>query len=142
MSFDEFELLCLVSLNDIVKKEKNRKTLAKMVWKHAERDIDLANYYLFELISDYYCSFKVNDLIQAIKTKQIGWNHNFFESFEKKLKEYDDFLICPPSVDEGVIECRRCGSNKTFSFSKQTRRADESATVFVRCSKCNNTFKM
>ncbi|NDF99366.1 MAG: transcription factor S, partial [Chitinophagia bacterium] len=36
----------------------------------------------------------------------------------------------------------RCHSKRTFSFSKQTRRSDESSTVFVRCAMCHHTYRM
>lgn len=141
-SFENFEQLCEVSLNDILKKKQNKKTIAKLLWKIAEKDQEYANYLCYEMISEYYTSFRVNEIIHNIKNKQIGFDHPSFEKYKKLLKEYDDFLIEPPEVEEGVIECHSCGSKKTFSFSKQTRRADESATVFVRCSQCNKTFKI
>jgi len=139
--FKDFEFHCEVSLNSFVKKEHNRKTIAKILWRTASKDPDYANYLCFEVLADYYCSFKLHDSLQNIKKKKIGWNHSNFEALEQKQKEYDDFLVNPPQVEEGVIECK-CGSKKTFSFSKQTRRADESATVFDRCSDCGKTFRM
>lgn len=142
MSFEDFQYNCHVSLNHFIKKEKNRKTIANMLWKISNHDYEYANYLCFEIIADYHCSFKLPDLIQSVKKKKIGWKHINLDSFENKQKEYDNFLINPPEVEEGVIQCHNCGSNKTYSFSKQTRRADESATVFVRCSNCSKTFKM
>lgn len=141
-TFEEFEMNCNINLNSFIKKETNRKIIAKMLWKIANKDYELANYLCFEILSEYLCSFKFTDIINNVKNKKIAWNHSAFDKYDKKLKEYDDFLTNPPEVMEGVIECHKCGSKKTFSFSKQTRRADESATVFVRCSNCNNTFKM
>jgi DNA-directed RNA polymerase subunit M/transcription elongation factor TFIIS len=142
MSFEDFEFNCEVSLNQFIKKDYNRKTIAKMLWRRANGDMEYANYLCFEIMADYYCSFKLKDIINNIKRKKIGWNHINFEYLEKKQREYDEFILHPPEVEEGVIECHKCGSKKTYSFSKQTRRADESATVFVRCSNCSNTFKM
>ena len=141
-TFEDFELQCNVCLNTIVKKESNRKTIAKILWNHSEKNINNANYLCFEIISDYYCSLKINDIFTILRKRKMGWNHPNFENQERKQKEYDDFLMNPPEVQEGVIECHSCGSKKTFSFSKQTRRADESATVFVRCSHCGKTIKM
>ena len=141
-TFEDFEFNCNVSLNSFIKKESNRKTIAKMLWRLANQDPIYANYLCFEIMADFLCYFKLQDTFQNIKNKKIGWNHSNFEHLDRKQKEYDDFLVNPPQVEEGVIECHKCGSKKTFSFSKQTRRADESATVFVRCSNCGNTFKM
>ena len=36
------------------------------------------------------------------------------------------------------MECNRCGSNKTYSYTKQIRSGDEATTVFAICCKCNN----
>jgi len=141
-TFEDFEFNCDISFNSFIKKEANRKTIAKMLWRISNQDPVYANYLCFEIMADYLCSFKLDDTFQNIKKKKIGWNHSSFEALDRRQKEYDDFLINPPTVEEGVIECHSCGSKKTFSFSKQTRRADESATVFVRCSNCGKTFKM
>ena len=37
-------------------------------------------------------------------------------------------------IEEGVMECTKCGSKKTYSYTKQTRGGDEATTVFAICS--------
>jgi DNA-directed RNA polymerase subunit M len=39
------------------------------------------------------------------------------------------------------IECPRCGNNVAYVWQVQTRGADESSTQFLRCTKCNYTFR-
>lgn len=39
------------------------------------------------------------------------------------------------------VECPRCGNNTAFVWQVQTRGADESSTQFLRCTKCNYTFR-
>jgi transcription factor S len=39
------------------------------------------------------------------------------------------------------IECPRCGNNTAYVWQVQTRGADESSTQFLRCTKCNYTFR-
>ena len=39
------------------------------------------------------------------------------------------------------IECPRCGNNQAYVWQVQTRGADESSTQFMRCTKCNYTFR-
>jgi len=140
-NYAEFEINCDVNLNSFVKRKSNRIKIAKILWKMADGNFEYATYLSFEFYSDYLCSLALSGVKETLKTKKMGWNHHSFDKYELKQKEYDDFLINPPDVEEGVIECHKCGSKKTYSFSKQTRRADESATVFVRCSNCHNTFK-
>jgi DNA-directed RNA polymerase subunit M len=39
------------------------------------------------------------------------------------------------------VECPKCGNNKAYVWQVQTRGADESSTQFLRCTKCNYTFR-
>ena len=39
------------------------------------------------------------------------------------------------------IECPRCGNNTAYVWQVQTRGADESSTQFLRCTKCNYTYR-
>jgi DNA-directed RNA polymerase subunit M len=39
------------------------------------------------------------------------------------------------------IECPECGNNLAYVWQVQTRGADESSTQFLRCTKCNHTFR-
>ena len=39
------------------------------------------------------------------------------------------------------VECPKCGNNTAYVWQVQTRGADESSTQFLRCTKCNYTFR-
>ena len=39
------------------------------------------------------------------------------------------------------MECPKCGNNSAYVWQVQTRSADESSTQFLRCTKCNYTFR-
>ena len=39
------------------------------------------------------------------------------------------------------IECPKCSNNTAYVWQVQTRGADESSTQFLRCTKCNYTFR-
>jgi len=99
-------------------------------------------YMLFEIATEFLFQNNLNAVVDQVRKGEIGWNHTNFESIRHDFEEQDDFLENPPQVEEGVLECKRCHSKRTFSFSKQTRRSDESATVFVRCSNCHHMYKM
>ena len=129
-------------LSSFIKKPTNRLNVAKTLWKLSGKEEDTANYLLYDVFAEYLVSPKLEDIFTSIQQQNIGWNHPVFQKFDEYQKEYDDFLTNPPQLEEGVIQCSRCGSKKTFSFSKQTRRADESATVFVRCANCGKSFRM
>ena len=62
------------------------------------------------------------------------------ERFEQMLQEKYD------SINESgygtLLKCRRCGSSEISYEEKQTRSADESATIYVFCSTCKNRWIM
>jgi len=39
------------------------------------------------------------------------------------------------------VECPKCSNNTAYVWQVQTRGADESSTQFLRCTKCNYTFR-
>lgn len=41
-----------------------------------------------------------------------------------------------------IVRCRRCGSEEVTWEEKQTRSADEGATIFCSCSTCKNRWVM
>ena len=41
-------------------------------------------------------------------------------------------------VEDSVLQCKKCKSNKVVSETRQTRGGDEGATVFATCMRCSN----
>jgi DNA-directed RNA polymerase subunit M len=39
------------------------------------------------------------------------------------------------------VECPKCGNKKVYVWQLQTRGVDESSTQFMRCTKCDHTFR-
>ena len=56
--------------------------------------------------------------------------------FQQMLQEKYDALN--DQKFEAIVHCRRCGSEEVSWEEKQTRSADEGATVFCVCTKCKN----
>jgi len=142
-----FETVASICLEHRVlyQKKTNLRKMAHALWEMADHDYSEAMFMFFEVLSNINKEDErpttPSFLSQMIRERHLGWNHPSFQNFRDLEAETNYFLTHPPEVEEGVIECRRCHSKKTFSFSKQTRRADESATVFVRCSQCSLTFR-
>lgn len=139
---EEWQEICDMVLTSFITKETNRQNMTKALWSLSNKNLEEAKYLLFELLSDYLVKPRTNDLFRRIQKGELGWSHPELIAVQQRFQESDNFLINPPEVEEGVLQCNRCGSHKTFSFSKQTRRADESATVFVRCANCNHSFRL
>ena len=39
------------------------------------------------------------------------------------------------------VECPKCGNNLVYVWQVQTRGGDEASTQFMRCTKCDHTFR-
>tara|TARA_B100000131_G_C17834661_1_gene499243 strand:+ start:26 stop:451 length:426 start_codon:yes stop_codon:yes gene_type:complete len=125
----------------LVMNEKYSKIIEELINNNSDSQ-DYYNLIIQEMINHKRCGKSYNDIIELIKNSIFLHNTNEYKIFKQKLNEIDDFLINPFEVDEGVLDCNKCGSNKTFSYTKQTRGGDESTTVFVVCSKCKSRWKI
>lgn len=107
-------------------------------------DKKFMKYLLYEIVS------MVSDNSQSISSilKQeydqhsLLFDHVVFSQIKQKLDEETKFLDNPVTVEDGVVECKKCKSLKTISFAKQTRGSDEGTTVFVTCVICQYKFRL
>ena len=60
----------------------------------------------------------------------------------KDIAEYRNQVVESEDIEEGILECKKCGSKKTTFYSLQTRSADEPMTNFITCVDCKNRWKM
>lgn len=125
----------------LFKKKENGGRLIRFLRSFA-RDEEEVGYLLYEIAVEYLFTDNLNQVMEQVQKKELGWDHPNFHQIRNGFHEEDEFIQNPPAVEEGVMECTKCHSKRTFSFSKQTRRSDESATVFIRCSNCNYTYKI
>jgi len=70
-------------------------------------------------------------------TGKYGWKHPMFDAIAKRLKNYDEYILKPYEVEEGVLTCRKCKSKRVYSSVVQTRAADEPMTTLAKCAQCN-----
>lgn len=73
---------------------------------------------------------------EVIKRGKLGWEHALFDNDRRSQQEQDDYILNPFEAEEGVVECKKCGSLKVFSVSVQTRAADEPMTTMAQCTVC------
>lgn len=78
---------------------------------------------------------KITSDIFKVRT---GTNSVFFEPFKNKRDIENDRMLNPPEVKQGIFQCRKCKSKRTWSYQLQTRSADEPMTNFVTCVECKN----
>ena len=72
----------------------------------------------------------------VIKQGMLGWEHASFSNIKQSQHEQDDYILNPFEAEEGVVECKKCGSSKVYSVSVQTRAADEPMTTMAQCTVC------
>ena len=76
----------------------------------------------------------------VIKKGKLGWDHISFSDIKQNQQEQDDYILNPFEAEEGVVECKKCGSSKVYSVSVQTRAADEPMTTMAQCTVCKTTW--
>lgn len=76
------------------------------------------------------------EIIKRFNENGYGFKHPMFTELERKTLEEDDYISNPPDVEEGVVECKKCGSKKVMSVSVQTRAADEPMSTRAFCTSC------
>jgi DNA-directed RNA polymerase subunit M/transcription elongation factor TFIIS len=77
-------------------------------------------------------------VIDKLDANGYGFNHPTFDELRRKQREQDDYISAPYEVEEGVVQCGKCGSKRVFSSSVQTRAADEPMTTIAFCVECKN----
>ena len=76
------------------------------------------------------CNYKTTEKEEAIVREKIE-AAQAVDIIEKEIETL-------PSTD---AVCGKCGHKKAYFWEVQTRAADEPATKFLRCTKCNNIWR-
>lgn len=129
-------------LKPFFREEESCQIVVRRLYKIAKKDTKYFMYLVYEFISEYTMRGSLSVLLKSVQKEEIGWNHVLLAKEHGEYRAQDEYILNPPTLEEGVIECGKCHGRRTFSFTKQTRRADESTTVFVRCGDCRNTFRL
>lgn len=63
----------------------------------------------------------------------------------EKIEKKEDVAVVK-SKDTQVFpvisgECKKCGNDKVYFWTAQTRSGDEAETKFFKCTKCENTWR-
>lgn len=125
------------ALQTVLNRQQNIDIIENNIFNNSlTEDIYTSN--ILEIINDINQGVKLNDILNNIKNDNIGWSHPKYNQYKKIIEEQDEFIENPFEVEEGVLQCLKCKSNKVFSYTKQTRSCDEPATTFATCSKCNS----
>ena len=131
----------LQAIGTYIKNEKSLDILEKNI-----RKISSDNEEYIRIVYDVLVLIRekepLTNILKMVKENKIGLNSSKFETIYEEVAEKDNFLDNPFSVEEGVLECGKCGSKRTFSYSKQVRRSDEGFTTFCLCSNCGARWRI
>jgi len=64
----------------------------------------------------------------------VGQREQWWAQVAERLKVH--------GTEGSLVQCRRCGSEETTVQEKQTRSADEAATMFCTCTKCGKEWRI
>ena len=140
-----------LALATVLKNEQNIRVIEKYIHKKAVKksnqeeteETDPEEIYkvtyrriCYQTVGGILKGDKVQELLTNIKKEETGWNHPIYSDVKYRIEEHDEFIINPFEVEEGVTECNKCGSKRVFTYQKQCRASDESATTFAQCVQC------
>ena len=130
-------------LKDVLSLEKNIKILEKWIFNISNNDSEKYKDIVLETCENISSgNIKLNSILQNLKSKNCQFDSFKFKNNKEDLDEENRFIMNPFEVEEGVLECSKCGSKKTLSYSKQMRGGDEGTTVMATCVNCHNSWKV
>ena len=77
------------------------------------------------------CNYSSKDKIKITSSEKIGEKKEIGVVYEKDTETL-------PIVTE---KCKKCGNEKAFFWTVQTRAGDEAETKFFKCTKCGNIWR-
>ncbi len=119
-----------------VTSEHNAKQFTESCAKH-DRDT------LYQLCGKFMKKeYPFSELYKEIKSGKLDWwsTKTYAKEVDEELHELN-IMTVKLSVSEGLYQCGRCKSKKTFSRQVQTRSADEGMTSIIQCSECNKVWR-
>ena len=122
----------------VIKQEKNINIVEKAIYKIAGDAESSYKELVYDIIMEISSGKKLPEALELLKSGKIGFNHSSFDETRFRQREQDEFIVNPFEVEEGVLKCGKCGKSRTFSYTKQTRSADEPMTTFATCMSCKH----
>ncbi len=141
-------------LNDFYKKSESQDIENKvysLVFPDEEQTDPLLSkyqliFYNIVSISRKYKDARKDLKATIMKAKDLKDLENAMYMTHRQLAENqrmrDEYITSPVDVEEGVMQCTKCGSMKTFSSQKQVRSGDEGFSTFCACVNCGAKWRI
>ena len=133
--------LSINAFSKVLTQKKNCEILEKNIYASLKDDMDTYRWCVYQVLGLLLQDKKrLQEVLKDIKEDRLGWKSPIYGDISRKIQEFDEYLVKPFEVVEGVIQCGKCGSKRTWSVQKQTRSSDEPMTTFSRCVDCGNNW--
>lgn len=153
MSFQELRENAIAAFQTVLVKKENCNTFEKLLYNNLtngknidEEDPDFIDLYkwcvynVIGILGETETAAEKKHIANEVKKGKIGWKSSFYNEVSAKIDEFDEYLVKPFEVTEGVNQCGKCGSKKTWNIQKQVRASDEPMSVFSRCVECGHSW--
>ncbi len=84
---------------------------------------------------------KIKEVMSELRAGRFGYDHRAYDDCRKKQEEYDEYLDNPFQVEQGIMRCVKCRSERTMSYLRQDRAADEGTSVYSQCLDCKHKWR-
>jgi DNA-directed RNA polymerase subunit M/transcription elongation factor TFIIS len=121
-----------------MKSEKNCEIYEKSIFSRCDSEPEKYKWCVYQILGLFMQGGDYKAVMADIKSNKIGWNSKQYEQKQMEIHEHDDYIVNPFDIVEGVSECGKCGSKKTWNVQKQIRSGDEPMTTFSKCAGCGN----
>jgi DNA-directed RNA polymerase subunit M/transcription elongation factor TFIIS len=121
-------------LGRLIKNPSNIDCFAEEINQHADWE-DVLHETMYNLATGEKGK-AVKDSFRALQNRELGFNGPVYKKYAEIRDAQDEYVINPPEVVEGALECEKCGSKRVLSFTLQTKSGDESTSVFAKCVEC------
>lgn len=88
------------------------------------------------VVCDTDASLSRGTLLHTLEAERVARRERFEQMLQEKYDSLNDEKF------KAIITCRACGSTEVRWEEKQTRSADEGASVFCTCNTCKNRWVM
>jgi DNA-directed RNA polymerase subunit M/transcription elongation factor TFIIS len=127
------------ALKTVLKQQKNIETIERNIFNKIKSSLDPQKEYkivIFQVIGDIHNGVELKEILGSIKNNKVGWNHDSYNEMANKIVEQNEFIRNPFEVEEGVFQCKACGSKRVYSYARQDRSCDEGTSVYAQCVAC------
>jgi len=127
------------ALSMVLKQPKHCESFEEYIYKQTKKDPAIYTWSVYQVVGLLMKNLSdLKSTAKAVKEGKIGWKSPTYDQVADRMAEFDEYLAKPFEVVEGVVECGKCHSKRTWSVQKQTRSSDEPMTTFTRCVECGH----